>query len=143
MFQFFPLRNQIIPIDSKTLIELFVKENKNEYLCNIDKYKHELLSYYFNINDKIFKQNNYVFDYRISTDCYAVSIQLLNNNNVEKEQTKKQNMKNKKSEIKDKCKDMEQKDKEKYKKNLENKKKEEEQNRKLEIKKIMIKKRRI
>ena len=97
MFQFFPLRNQIcpkyVPIDTKSLIELFIKENKNEYLCNIDKYNKELWSYYFNTNDKIFKQKNYVFDYRISTDCFATSIQLLNKNNVEKEQTKKQNMK--------------------------------------------------
>jgi len=106
MFQFFPLRTNIIPkyipIDTKSIIELFIKENKKEYLTNVDKYKVELWNKLFKLNDKIFKQKNYVFDYRISTDCVSVSIQLLNNSYVEKEQQKKTNMKNKKNELKKK-----------------------------------------
>jgi hypothetical protein len=138
-FQFFPLRTQIapkyIPLDSKSLIELFIKENKNEYLCDIDKYKKELWEMYFDLSNPIFKQKNYVFDYRISTDCMAVSIQLLHKEHVEKEKNKKENIKNKKIEINKKCKEMTQQEKKKYKKDLEQKKKNEEQNRKLELKK--------
>lgn len=137
-FQFFPLRTQIIPkyipIDTKTIVELFIKENKKDYLDNIEKYKKDLWTSLFNLEDQIFKQKEYTFDYRISTDCMAVSIQLLKKCYVEKSETKKLNMKNKKNEIKEKCKDMPQADKEKYKKELEKKKKGDEEKRKLLIK---------
>jgi hypothetical protein len=47
-YQFFPLRSSIIPkycpIDTKSIIEIFVENNKNKYLLNIDKYKRELWS---------------------------------------------------------------------------------------------------
>jgi len=138
MFQFFPLRNQCIPkfisIDSKTLVELFIEKDKNEYLSNINKYKNELWSKIFKLDNKIFRQNNYKFDYRISTDCMAVSIQMLNKKYIEQENKKKENMKNKKAELKENCKNMSIKEKEQYKHNLENEKKEKEENRKLELK---------
>jgi hypothetical protein len=138
MFQFFPLRTQIIPkyipIDTKTIIELFIKENKNEYLKNIDKYKNELWSNLFNLNDSIFKQKNYIFDYRISTDCMAVSIQLLHKSLVEKEQLKKNNMKKQKSTLKEICKNMTQEEKEKYKEKLKNQEKINKENIKLKNK---------
>ena len=42
-FQFFPLRTDIIvkyvPIDSKSIIEIFVKKDKGKILSNIEKYK--------------------------------------------------------------------------------------------------------
>ena len=45
-FQFFPLRNNIVlkyvPIDSKSLIELFIEEDKNTYLTDIENKKQEL-----------------------------------------------------------------------------------------------------
>jgi hypothetical protein len=137
-FQFFPLRTQIIPkyipIDTKILVELFIKENKKEYLDNIEKYKKEIWSKIFILDNPIFKQKNYVFDYRISTDCMAVSIQLLKKCYVEKEQIKKQNMKSKKKEMKENCKEMTQEQKDKYKKELEKKKKDVEQTIKLKNK---------
>ena len=104
-FQFFPLRNNIIlkyiPIDSKSLIELFIEEDKNTYLIDIQNKKQELWSKYFNLNNPVFKQKEYSFDYRISTNCFSVSIQLIHNNFIQKEKDKKQNMKNKKSEMKE------------------------------------------
>lgn len=69
-FQFFPLRTDIImkyiPIDTKSLIELFVENDKNDYLTDIEHTKHDLWSKYFKLNNKVFKQKDYVFDYRIS-----------------------------------------------------------------------------
>lgn len=129
LFQFFPMRTDIIPkycpIDTKSLIEIFIKENKNEYLGNIEDYKESIWNIYFNMNNAIFTQNNYVFDYRISTDGYSVSIQMINKKYVEKENTKKHNMKNKRNEIKEATKNMTPKEKEKYKRELKEKKKRE------------------
>ena len=75
-FQFFPLRTDIvpkfIPIDTKSLIELFIDENKNFYLLDIENKKHELWNKYFKLDNPIFKQKSYSFDYRISTDCFSV-----------------------------------------------------------------------
>ena len=119
-FQFFPLRNDIImkyiPIDTKSLIELFIEEDKNSYLTNIDTKKHEIWSKFFKLDNLVFKQNNYNFDYRISTDCFATSIQLIHSDFIEKEINKKNNMKNKKKEMKENTKNMSQEEKEKYKK---------------------------
>ena len=63
-------------------------------------------------------QKNYQFDYRISTDCFAVSIQLIHKSFVESESKKKQNMKLKKREMKEKCKDMTEEEKKKFKNNV-------------------------
>lgn len=137
-FQFFPLRTNIIPkfcpIDSKSIIELFIDKDKNAYLSDIENKKKELWNKYFNLNNPIFKQKDYVFDYRISTDCFSVSIQLIHKNFVQKEKDKKKNMKIKKSEMKEKCKNMTVEEKEKYKQDLEKKKKEEQEKIKLERK---------
>jgi hypothetical protein len=137
-FQFFPLRNNIIlkyiPVDSKSLIELFIEKDKNTYLTDIENKKQELWSKYFNLDNPVFKQKEYSFDYRISTDCFSVSIQLIHNDFIQKEKDKKQNMKNKKNEIKELTKDMNQEQKEKYKEDLIKKKKDEEVKLKLEKK---------
>jgi hypothetical protein len=136
-FQFFPLRNNLtlknVPLDSKSLIELLIKEDKNEYLLDIEGYKDIIWEKFFNLHDKIFKQKGYTFDYRISTDCYSVSIQFINNAFIESEKTKKLNMKNKKRIIKELTKDMNDKEKENYKNKLkeENKKKQYEFNLKI------------
>lgn len=49
-FQFFPLRNNIIlkyvPIDSKSLIELFI-EDKNTYLTDIENKKTRIMEQIF------------------------------------------------------------------------------------------------
>jgi hypothetical protein len=128
MFQFFPLRTdtipKFIPIDTKTLVELFIEEDNNKYNEDIEGYKEELWTTYFNLNHPIFTQSNYSFDYRISTDCFSVSIQLLHNSFIEPQRLKKLNMKNKKKEMKNNCKNMTKQQKEEYKINLKNIKKE-------------------
>lgn len=138
-FQFFPLRTDIImkycPIDTKSLIELFVEKDKNNYLTDIEHTKHDLWDKYFKLDKKVFKQKDYIFDHRISTDCFSVSIQLIHKDYVVKEQEKKTNMKNKKKEMKEKCKDMDDDEKKKFKDELQRKKKTEQEKIKLENKK--------
>lgn len=127
-FQFFPLRTDIAPkyisIDTKSIIEILVDSNKNEYLGNIEKYKKILWNKYFKLNDPIFQQKNYSFNYMISTDCFATSIQLINNNAIEKDNQKKQNMKHKKVEMMEICKGLTQQEKEEHKLKLKQQQKE-------------------
>ncbi len=133
-FQFFPLRTDIspkfIPIDSKSIIEIFVKENKGKILSNIEKYKKKLWSKFVKLNEPIFIQSNYQFDYKIYTNCYSVSIQMLRKDNVESENKKKLNKKNKKSKLKEATKDMNKEQKKEYKMKLE----EEQKNKEIEFK---------
>ena len=140
MFQFFPLRTdstpKFIPIDTKSIIELFIDENKNKYLTDIEGYKYELWNTFFNLDNRIFKQSNYSFDYRISTDCFSVSIQILHNSFIDSEKLKKLNMKNNKKEMKEKCKNMTQQHKEDYKNKIAKNKKKEEINTKLKSKEL-------
>ena len=92
-FQFFPLRTDVIvkyiPLDSKSIIEIFVKENKGKILSNIEKYKKKLWSKFVKLDEPIFTQSNYQFDYKIYTDCYSVSIQMLRKDEVENENKNK------------------------------------------------------
>jgi hypothetical protein len=110
LFQFFPLRTDIIlkniQLDTKSLIEIFVKKDKNKYLKDIESNKDEIWNSIFNLNNPVFKQSNYIFNYSINTDCYSVSIHMLNKSNVKEEQNKKINKKNKKQTNKIKTKDM-------------------------------------
>lgn len=104
-FQFCPLRTNIFPkycpIDTKSLIEILIDTDKNKYLKNINELKESIWDTYFNLNNKIFKQNKYTFDYRILTDGYTVSIQFINNKYIEKEKQKKENMKLARSNLKE------------------------------------------
>ena len=131
-FQFFPLRTNIapkyIPIDTKSIIEILVdkikikelgKNVKQDLLDDIEGNKHNIWSQYFNLDNPIFYQKEYSFDYRISTDCLGVSIQLIHNDLIEKSNQQKHNRKNKKQQMKETCKDMSQEEKEKFKENLE------------------------
>lgn len=146
-FQFFPLRNNLIPkyipIDTKSIIELLVDDisllelnvnDKNVLLNDIFTYKHQIWNLFFKLNNPIFKQNHYSFDYRISTDCFGVSIQLINNNHIEKSNQQKLNMKNRRNEMKNNCKNMTQEEKEKYKIKVKNDKQLEQDKIKLENK---------
>ena len=97
-FQFFTIRSNMvpkyIPIDTATLIDLFVPKDKNKYFGNIDACKKDLWKRIMNTSDSVFEQKHYVFDHRILTDGFAVSIQLINICAIEKSQQKKGNMKN-------------------------------------------------
>lgn len=136
-FQFFPLRNNIIlkhcVFDTSALICLFF-ENQNQYLDDIDGNKDIVWNKFFNLKHPIFKQNNYCFDYKISTDCYSVSLQMIHKDCVEEERKKKLNMKNKKNIIKEACKDKTEEEQAKYRKELKLKQKEEENKFKQKIK---------
>ena len=54
-FQFFPLRTDIIvkfiPIDTKSIVEIFVKKDKGKILSNIEKYKKKLWSKFVKLNE--------------------------------------------------------------------------------------------
>jgi hypothetical protein len=92
-FQVLPLQTTIIPrhiqLDTKSIIELFIVRNKKEYLDNITLYREILWDKYFNITQQIKRIS---FDYTIITDGYSVSLRFINNNDLEKENTKKENM---------------------------------------------------
>jgi hypothetical protein len=137
-YQFFPLRTDIspkyIPIDTKSLIELFVREDKNELLNHVEDNKIQLWNTFFNLNDLIFEQSNYTFDYKIYTDCYSVSIQMLLKDKVENEKIKKQNRKNKRNEYRENTKNMTQEEKEDYRKLQNEEKKKIQDNYKLQLK---------
>ena len=109
-FQFFPLRTSIspkyIPLDTASLIDLFITENKNTYFGDIDKYKKYIWENIFNISDSNFKQTNYSFDYRIQTDGFAVSIQLISNKMIAENKKKKNHRKNLKNKAKALYKDL-------------------------------------
>ena len=81
-FQFFPLRKNstphFIPIDTASLISLFVTENKNEKKKHITEIKHEIWSTFFKLKHQVFRSKNYMFDYRIHTDGFSVSLQMIN-----------------------------------------------------------------
>lgn len=94
-FQFFPLRTDItakyMPLDTKAIIEIMIENDKVKYLENVEIYKVEIWSTYFNLSNNIFKSiKNYTFDYSISTDGYSVSIRYLHNSLIESEKQKKQ-----------------------------------------------------
>ena len=137
-FQFFPLRTDItqkfIPIDTKTLVELFIKKDKKQYLDDIETYKKPVWSMLFNTDNSVFKQSNYVFDYKIYTDGYSVSIQMLKTDKVESEKQRKQNANKKRNENKQKTKGMTKEQKEEFKKNCQEEKKKQDQEFKLKLK---------
>jgi hypothetical protein len=137
-YQFFPLRTDIIPkyipIDTKSLIEIYIRENKNELLNNIEDNKISIWNNFFNLNDSIFEQSNYIFDYKIYTDCYSVSIQMLHKDKVENEKKKKENMKYKRRENRINTKDMTLEEKEIYKMKQKEEKRKSEEKYKLEQK---------
>ena len=138
LFQFFPLRtdiiNKYVPLDTKSLIQLFIREDAGDLLDDVESNKEILWNKFFNINDSVFIQSNYQFDYKIYTDCYSVSIQMLRTDKVEDEKKKKLNKKNKKNEIKEKTKEMTEEQKKEFKKKLEENKKKQEQAYKLKLK---------
>jgi len=138
LFQFFPLRTDItqkyIPIDTKILVDLFLREDKKKYYDDIETYKKPVWKMFFDIEKSIFKQSNYTFDYKIYTDGYTVSIQMLLNDKVESEKQKKQNVKNKRNENKQKTKGMTKEQKEEFKKNCQEEKKKQDKDFKLKLK---------
>ena len=171
-FQFFPLRTGIIPkyipLDTKSLIELFIEKDKNTFNNDVEGTKEKIWRSIFNIDNKVFKQKEYSFDHKISTDGFAISIQLIKNSKIEikkernikkkeaikqskeiykgmtAEETKQYRNKiknDKKEETKEKRKEMRKKNSEKEKKEKEEYKKLDEIQKKEQMKNDKIKKR--
>jgi len=96
-FQFFPLRTNIvpkyIPIDTASIVDLFIDNDKGKYLDDIDGYKNSLWNKIINKNRQMFNQKDFEFDYRMLTDGYAVSIQFRNKDTVEEEGERKAKLK--------------------------------------------------
>jgi hypothetical protein len=96
-FQFFPLRTELTPkycpLDTKSLIDILIKKNKNHYLSNIMELKEEIWRKFFKLDHSIFKMKNYQFNHFISTDCFSVSIQFIYKSYIEKENQLKKQMK--------------------------------------------------
>ena len=92
LFQFFPLRTSVVPkycpFDTKILIDLFIKGKENLF-SDIEGNKHRVWNKLFNLNHKVFRNKNYNFDYHISTDGLAVSIQFIHKSYIEEEKEKK------------------------------------------------------
>ena len=78
LFNVLPLKTRIIPsyitLDTACIINLFIENNKIEYLSNITEKKEEVWNKFFKIDKKVFKKNNYQFNYMIKTDGIACSI---------------------------------------------------------------------
>lgn len=118
-FQFFPLRTdadiKYMPLDTASIISLFVDGNTATYNSNINIYKHKIWSTFFNLDHPIFKQRKqYAFDYKISTDCYAVSIQFIRKDQIENKNKKSENSKATKSDQAKEMEDMTTEQKEQY-----------------------------
>jgi len=119
-FQFFPIQTNSIPrhiqIDTKALVELFIDTKKHQDLLNIwindnkdknktkadlytclDENKEFIWITFFDVKQKL---KNYTFDYTIITDGYSVSIRFINNNYIETEKNKKNNMRMARQELK-------------------------------------------
>ena len=139
-FQFFPIRSDLSPkyiaIDTATIVELFMKKNKNHYNNNIRKYENELWEHLIPaINmDPVFKQSNYSFDHRILTDGVGVSIQLIENSMIEKSNLDKDKKKQSNKTARTIYKDMSQKQKDKIKREKEQSKIDNKMKKKLEKK---------
>ena len=59
---------------STKIYEILKNKLPVTYLKNIEACKQKIWNMIFKLNNPIFKQSNYVFDYVTSTDCYSVSI---------------------------------------------------------------------
>lgn len=99
--------------------------NKSEILNNVIMFQEEVWNHYFYINHNVFSQRNYSFDYKLSTDGYSCSIQMIRNNYIEGENKKKKNKKTKRKKMDKFYTKLTLEEKEEYIKNKENKKKKE------------------
>ena len=103
MYQFFPLRKEIklkyVTINTSALIDIFIKERKNDFFKHVRELQNSLWDTYFNI-DKFhskrgkLKLKNHSFNYQIQTDGFATSLNFIRNDEIEKMNIKKDRKKN-------------------------------------------------
>ena len=95
LFQFCPIRTEITvkycPFDTTSLVKLLIYDNQKKYLDDITEHKKEIWNTFFKMDNKIFKEKYYDFDYRIVTDGYSASLQFINKIYVDKNTQKKEN----------------------------------------------------
>jgi len=93
LFQFFPLQTDIvpkhIPIDTKSLIELFVKQGNSVMVANIESCQRDLWETYFKITQH---SDTYPFGYAIMTDGYCASLRFVNHQIMDKNRAKHKQM---------------------------------------------------
>jgi hypothetical protein len=82
LFQPLPLRNNIVPkyitIDTACLINLFAKKgDKGNLLSQVKENKGYIWNQVFNLDKKVFKSNNYCFNYQLETDGIGVSLSFI------------------------------------------------------------------
>ena len=71
------------PIDTKTLIDLFIEKNKSNYYTKISQLKYSIWAAYFKTDHNVSKRKKYIFDCGIVTDGYGISIQFVMKDNIE------------------------------------------------------------
>src|SRR5271156_1942304 len=122
-----------IKLDTKAVIDIFIKTDKNKYLSKVEVNKEKVWRDYFKL-DKVFNRNKYnnlvklneprkyLFNYEILTDMVGVSIGLIHESFYEENQRKKKNIKNKTAENRKRRKNMTETQIEKDKENIKNEK---------------------
>jgi hypothetical protein len=106
IYNILPLKKSFIAnnitLDTASIISIFCNNNF-KFLKNINNYKDEIWRKFFNLDNKVFKRNNYKFNYMIKTDGVSVSIILvkIDENNLPIKYTFNQilNMEKRKEEI--------------------------------------------
>ena len=87
MFQPISLRTDIkdkyITINTNALVDISPLKNKNSYFKNISNEKDDIWSTIFNVKRKSFKIKGYTFNHQIQTDGYGVSLNFINNDEIE------------------------------------------------------------
>ncbi len=78
MFYVLPLRTRIIPnyvtFDTASIISLLIEKDTIGYLSKIKLKQKEVWNKFFRTNKRVFKKNDYQFNYMIKTDGVACSI---------------------------------------------------------------------
>lgn len=94
--QVFPLRKsnvlKHIPIDTVSLIEIFIHENVSYYRSNVTKLEDEIWSMIFNLRSEVFNRVKYSFTHRIVTDLMSASVEVIQTINVENRKKRFENM---------------------------------------------------
>src|SRR5690606_38229647 len=97
LFNVTPLRTSVIPsyitLDTSSIIDLFIKKDVKKYKDNIEKYKDEIWSKFFDTEMRCFKKKGYKFSGMIKTDGIGCTI-IFEKNNVQSENVNVKNDKN-------------------------------------------------
>lgn len=143
------VKDKYITINTNALIDIcpILAENKNNYFKNVIERQKEIWDFLFKLNRSTLKIKNYSFNYQIQTDGFAVSLNFIHNNEIDKKNDKsrkkseasklsKQNNKNKTPEEISECTQMKKKEDIKKKQKIEDERKEKQKQRRTEFKQL-------